>query len=105
MCNLEKKHFKPADRGAYTYGSHPLSLDGQMDLHIKFGEKCICETVYVKSDASDALLLSEHVCCELNIVSYHSDVQPVAELDPKKSRGKRGKKVKIKLIQTVRLEN
>ena len=103
MCNLEKKHFKPADRRAYTYGSHPLSLDGQMDLHIKFGEKCICETVYVKLDASDALLLSEHVCCELNIVSYHPDVHPVPELDRKKSKGKKGKKVKIKLIQTVRL--
>ena len=45
MSNLKKEHFKPADRKACTYGHHPLNLDGQMDLHIKFGEKCICETV------------------------------------------------------------
>ena len=41
-----REQFKPANRKAYTYGHHPLSLDGQIDLHIKFGEKCICETVY-----------------------------------------------------------
>ena len=97
MSNLKKEHFKPADRKACTYGHHPLNLDGQMDLHIKFGEKCICETVYVKLDAPDILLLSENVCCKLNIVSYHPDVLPVAEPSQKKLR-KKGKKAKIKLI-------
>ena len=32
----KKEQFKPANREAYTYGHHPLSLDGQIDLHIKF---------------------------------------------------------------------
>ena len=95
----KKEQFKPANRKAYTYGHHPLSLDGQIDLHIKFGEKCICETVYIKLDAPDTLLLSENVCCKLDIVSYHPDVQPVDQGRPK---GKK-KKAKIKLIQTVRL--
>jgi len=92
----KKEQFKPANRKAYTYGHHPLSLDGQIDLHTKFGEKCICETVYIKLDAPDTLLLSENVCCKLDIVSYHPDVQPVDQGRPK------GKK-KIKLIQTVHL--
>ena len=95
----KRKQFKPAKRKAYTYGHHPLSLDGQIDLHIKFGKKCICETVYIKLDAPDTLLLSENVCCKLDIASYHPDVQPVDQGRPK---GKK-KKTKIKLIQTVRL--
>ena len=95
----KKEHFKPADQKACTYGHHPLSLDGQIDLHIKFGEKCVCETVYVKLDAPDALSLFENVCCKLNIVTYHPDVQPVRQ----GQRKKKGKKAKVKLIQTVRL--
>ena len=62
ISNLKREQFKPADRKACTYGHHPLNLDGKIDLHIKFSEKCICETVYVKLDAPDTLLLSENVC-------------------------------------------
>ena len=94
----KREQFKPANRKACTYGHHPLSLDGQIDLHITFGEKCICETVYIKLDAPDTLLLSENVYCKLDIVFYHH-VQPVDQGRPK---GKK-KKAKIKLIQTVRL--
>ena len=84
----KKEHFKPANREDYTYGHHPLSLDEQIDLHIKFDEKCICETVYIKLDVPDTLLLSENVCCKLDIVSYHPDVQPV---DQGKLKGKKRK--------------
>ena len=48
-----------------------------MDLHISFGERVICTTVYVKLVALDRLLLSEAVCCQLGIVSYHPSVQSV----------------------------
>ena len=77
-------------------------MDGQIDLHIKFGEKCICETVYVKLYAPDRLLLSENVCCKLQIVSYHPDIQPVLdnELGQWKSKRK-SEKARIKLIQTI----
>ena len=57
--------------------SHAISLDGQMDLHISFGKKVICATVYVKLVALDQLFLSEAVCCQLGIVSYHPSVQSV----------------------------
>ena len=70
--NLKKQDFKPADRNACTYGQQPLYLNGQMDLNIKFGESCVCETVYIKLDAPDTLFLSENVCHTLKIVvSYH----------------------------------
>ena len=104
ISNLKKGQFKPADRKACTYGHHPLNLDGQIDLHIKFGEKSICETLYVKLDAPDTLLLSENVCCKLKIVSYHHDVQAVLDHEPGQRKSKRkSKKAKIKLIQTIRL--
>jgi len=43
-----------------------------MDMHISFGKKVICTTVYVKLVSTDQLLLSEAVC-----VSYHPSVQSV----------------------------
>ena len=103
-CSLKKEQFKPPDRTACTYGHHPLKLDGQIDLQIKFGEKSMCERVYVKLDAPDALLLSENVCCKLNIVTYHPDVQTVLPaIDQSKSKKKKNKKARVSLIQTVRL--
>ena len=33
-------------------------------------------SVYIKMDAYDQLLLSEGVCRQLGIISYHSDVYP-----------------------------
>ena len=103
ISNLKREQFKLADRKACMYGHHPLNLDGKIDLHIKFSEKCICETVYVKLDAPDTLLLlSENVCCKLKIVSYHPDVQPVLDHEPSQQKSKRkSKKAKIKLIQTI----
>ena len=90
-----------------------------MDLNIKFDKSCVYEVVYIKFDAPDTLLLSEYVCHTLNIVSYHSNVQPtsddaepdnhpnvqsvarpsVAGLGQGKSR--KNKKAKIRLTQTV----
>ena len=52
-------------------------MDEQIDLHISFSERVICTTVYVKLVAPDQLLLSETVCCQLGIVSYHPSVQSV----------------------------
>lgn len=60
--NLEKQDFQLADRKACTFNQQPLHLDGQMGLNIKFGEKCVCETVYINLYAPDVLWLSENVC-------------------------------------------
>ena len=90
-----------------------------MDLNIKFGESCVCETVYIKLDAPDTLLLSENVCHTLKIVNCHPNVQSAsddAELDNQpnvqlvarpsvagsgQGKSRNSKKAKIRLIQTV----
>ena len=76
-ARLEESSLKPADLNACTYDQKPITLDGQIDLHISFGERVICTTVYVKLVAPDQLLLSETVFCQLGIVSYHPSVQSV----------------------------
>ena len=75
ITGLDESRLKPADLKACTYDQKPITLDGQIDLHISFGEKVICTTAYVKLVAPDQLLLSETVCCQLGIVSYHPSVQ------------------------------
>ena len=76
-AGLEESSLKPADLKGCTYDQKPINLDGQLDLHISFGERVICTTVYVKLVAPDQLLLSEAVCYKLGIVSYHPSVQSV----------------------------
>ena len=76
---MKENSLKPADLKACTYDQKPITLDGQIDWHISFGRRRICTTVYVKLVAPDQLLLSESVCCELGIVSYHLSVQSVLE--------------------------
>ena len=58
-----------------TYNQKPFQLDGRMDLDIVFGEKTMRTPVYIKMDAHDQLLLSEGVCQQLGILTYHPDVQ------------------------------
>ena len=72
-ARLEESSLKLADLKACTYDQKLITLDGQ----ISFGERVICTTVYVKLVAPGKLLLSEAVCCQLGIVSYHPSVQSV----------------------------
>ena len=74
-AGLEESSLKPADLKACTYDQKPINLDAQLDLHNSFSKRVICTTVYVKLVALDQLLLTEAVCCQLGIVSYHSSVQ------------------------------
>ena len=76
-AGLEESNIKPADQKACTYDQQPLTLDGQVDLNISFGEKALCTTVYIKVVAPDSLLLSESVCRNLGVVSFHPNVQVV----------------------------
>ena len=45
-----------------------------MDLDISFGDATMRTPVYIKMDAADQLLLSEGVCRQLGIVTYHDEV-------------------------------
>ena len=74
-AKLKKKDFQPANKVPRTYSQERFKLDGRMDLDITFGDKTMCTPVYVKMNAHDPLLLSEGVCNQLGIVSYHPDVE------------------------------
>ena len=70
-AKLRKKDFKPADRVPKTYDRKVFHLDGRMELEVWFQEKAMKTMVYIKMDAPDQLLLSEGVCRQLGIVTYH----------------------------------
>ena len=74
-AKLKKRDFRPADKTPRNYDQRPFQLDGRLDLDIGFGEHTLRTPVYVKMDAHDQLLLSEGVCQQLSIVSYHPSVE------------------------------
>ena len=55
--------------------NHFVSM-GCINLDILFSEKTMKTTVYVKMDAQEQLLLSEGVCQQLGIVTYHPSIKP-----------------------------
>ena len=75
-ARVKKRDFKRADKISRTYDQQTFILHGKMDLDISFGDKTMSTAVYVKMDANDQLLLSEGVCNQLSIVTYHHDVRP-----------------------------
>ena len=79
---LKVESLKPAEQKACTYDQKPITLDGQMDMKVSFGDKTIIATVYVKLVAPDHLLLSESVCHHLGVVNYHPNVQSVEVCQP-----------------------
>ena len=80
-AKLRKKAIKQPDKVPvpYTYDQKLFQLDGHIDLDISSDGCTMCTPVYVKMDAKDQLLLSEGVCSQLHILTYHpavSDAQP-----------------------------
>ena len=75
VARLKKRDFKKADKVPRTYDQKPFTLDGRMDLDVTFDEKTMCTPIYVKMDVHDQLLLSEGVCRQLEIITYHPNVE------------------------------
>ena len=75
-AKLRKRDFKPPDQPPHNYDHKPFHLDGRMDLDISFLDKTMKTPVYVKMDAHEPLLLSEGVCRQMGIISYHPEVKP-----------------------------
>ena len=71
VAKLRKQDFQKADRTLRTYDQKPFSLDGRIDL---FADKKMRTPIYVKMDAHDQLLLSEGICRQLGIITYHTSV-------------------------------
>ena len=113
-AKLRKRDLKKPDKTPRTYDHQPFSLDGRMDLDISFGEKTMCTPIYIKMDAHEQLLLSEGVCRQLGIVTYHPDVQTWRG-GRKQSQSPRAKTqqdkqvtvptVRVSLVQSVRLSS
>ena len=74
-AKLRKKDFKTPDQVPHNYDRRPFHLDGRVNLDIEFLDKAMNTPVYVKMDAHEQLLLSEGVCRQLGIISYHPEVQ------------------------------
>jgi len=112
-ARLHKRDLKKADRIPRTYDHRTFSLDGRLDLDIKFDGKSLNTPVYVRKEAQDQLLLSEGVSRQLGIISYHRDVHPLQQLvkDPHtcsvraKSEGLEAQVplVRVHLVQTVNM--
>ena len=65
---LKRSAFKKPDKVPYTYNHRLFALNGKIELDITFDNRT---PVYVKMEAHDPLLLSEGVCHQLGIISYH----------------------------------
>ena len=111
-ARLKKRDFKKPDKVPRTYDQQPFTLDGRMDLDVTFGERTMRTPVYLKMDAHDQLLLSEGVCRQLGIISYHPDVQawrggrkqpPAEQKDAAKDKEAKVPTVRVKLLQSVQL--
>ncbi len=65
-------------------------------LDVTFEDKTMCTPVYVKMDAPEQLLLSEGVCRQLGIVTYHPSLGVESGIAPVQT-------VCIRLVDTVRI--
>ena len=73
-AKLKRDQLKEVDKTPKTYDGKSFALHGRMDLDISFGGITMLTPVYIKLDAPEPLLLSEGVCRQLNILSYHPNV-------------------------------
>ena len=81
-------------------------LHGYLNLDISFGDKTIETRVYIKMDAHNELLLSEGVCRQLGIISYHPDVKVKGSPQPKVNGEEQSATIptiRVHLLQSVRV--
>ena len=110
VARLHKRDFKAPDKTPYGYGQKPFRLDGRLDLDIMFGDRTMNTPIYVKMDAKEDLLVSEGVCRQLGIVTYHPEVSPMTKgvsREQAPGSGRVAEKstgpVTVKLVNTVRV--
>ena len=109
---MKKRNFKPPDQVLHNYDRRPFHLDGRVNLDVEFLDKTMTTPVYVKKYAHEQLLLSEGVCRQLGIISYHPEVQT----SPPKKENENGPSlsdnsptpcqvpsVKVHLVQSAKL--
>ena len=72
---LRKRDFKAVHNTSHNYDCKPYRVNSRLDLDVTFQDLTMNTPVYVKMDAPESLLLSEGVCQQLSIVTYHPDIQ------------------------------
>ena len=85
-------------------GSKPQKalVDGKIELDITFQGQTMHTPVYLKMDAHDSLLLSESVCRQLGIISYHPSVA-LQQPTTKQQMFSTVPTVHMRLVHSVRL--
>ena len=101
--HMKKRCLKPVDKAAFTYDNKPIRLDGRLDLEISFEGKVVHTPVYIKMDSSDQLLLSEGVCRQLGVVSYHPSVIAKKKGRTPETPPVRVPTIRVKLVKSVRV--
>ena len=111
VAKLRKRDFKPPDKAPKNYDLKPFHVDGMIEIDVEFQDKAMITPIYVKMDAPEELLLSEGVCRQLSIISYHPEVQTSATAKPTtSSKGEQNEgqctvsTVRMCLVQDVRLK-
>ena len=102
-ARLKKKDFRKPDKVPRNYDGREFQLDGcmDMDMDITFEGKNLATTVYIKMNAIDQLLLSEGVCRQLCIVTYHPSV--VSGRTHKQNRATVVPRIRVSLVKTLKL--
>ena len=75
VAKLRKRDFKPPDKIPKNYDLNPFHVDSMNDVGVEFQSRTAKTSVYVKMYATEEFLLSEGVCRQLSIISYHPKVQ------------------------------
>ena len=100
VAKLHKRDFKPADKTPYNYDRKPFRFDRKLKLDVSFKHCTMTTDVFVKMNASEQLLLSEGVCRQLGIITYHPEV----DIRPQEvSTTVSVPAVKVWLLQSVKL--
>jgi hypothetical protein len=99
-ARLLREQFKKPDRVPFTYDKKEFKLDGVMELTVSFGEKVTTTPVYIKMDAEDQLLLSEGLCRQLGVVTYHGEIEREASQQKDSAQIPI---VRVKLVDSLRL--
>jgi len=102
VARLTKSMFKKPDKVPYTYNHQQFHLDGRIDLDVGFNGRRMRTPVYVKMDAGNPLLLSEGVCSQLGIISYHPLVFPGRQEAEQQTQAQ-VPTVRVRLVQSLRL--
>ena len=103
VAKVRKKDFKPTDKTPNNFDEKPFHLDEKLGLNVSSGDHTMKTDVYVKMNASEQVLLSEGVCGQLGIATYHSDVEAPPPSTQEADVAVCVPAVRIQLVQSVKL--